>query len=243
MPRKPTLFRSAFPRVGAPTPQQILDFHRLTFGDSRMEDGGGDGGDGEGGEGGAGAGGGGDEETFTDPDTGEKFFFPKDTPTSDMKPEQVAEYWRHKARKHEGRANARNDYDAIKAERDQLKQAGMSDAEKAVEDARREAREAAERETSGKFQARIVRTEVRAALALAKMPADKIDGQVEYLDHTKFLTSDGEVDTDKVKQYAAGFAPAGGQWPDTGGGDRGGATRESGVSAGAQRYAERTAKK
>ena len=202
-----------------------------------VEDDGGDAG-GEGGDQGGDGGSGQAEGTFTDPDTGETYQFPKDTALADMTEAQRTEYWRHKARKHEGAAKARADYDAIKAERDQLKAAGMTDAEKAVEEARNQAAAAAQAEARAQFSGRLVQAEMKAALA-GKIPAEKVAGHVEFLDVTKFLTEAGEVDTDKVQQYAAGLAPAGGQWPDMGGGSRGGSGKSSGLEAGRDLWAER----
>jgi len=117
---KSPLYRSAF-TSGACRPADIIDFHRRTFGDLRME------GDpaSDGGQGG----------DFVDPDTGEKFAFPPSTPQSDMTAEQRAEYWRHKSQKHEKRANARSDYDDLKAkaaELDQLRADQQTEQEKAV---------------------------------------------------------------------------------------------------------------
>jgi len=220
----PCTFRSAF-TSGHVDPAVILAFHRSTFGDTRMEvDPANDGGSGDqGGDGNKG-------------EVGPNGF-PESTPIADMKPEHQAAYWKHQSRKHEDTAKARADYEAIKAERDQLKASTQTDAEKAITDARADERAKAEKDTAGKYQARLVAAEVKAALASTKFPADKIAGQVEFLDHTKFLTADGEVDADKVKQYAAGLAPTGGTWPDMGGGKRGRNTTGKGVSAGADMYA------
>ena len=138
---------------------------------------------------------------------------PEATPIADMKPEHQAAYWKHQSRKHGDTAKARADYEAIKAERDQLKASTQTDAEKAIVEARADERAKAEKDTASKYQARLVAAEVKAALAATKFPADKIAGQVEFLDHSKFLTADGEVDADKVKQYAAGLAPMAARGP------------------------------
>lgn len=213
-------FASAFD-AGAVTPAQIIAFHGARFGGLRMEDTG----DGEGGDGGEGGSGG-------ESDKG----FPADTPIADMNAEQQAAYWKHQARKHETAAKARSDYDAVVAERDRLKSATQTEAEKAVEAAKTEASTAAKVEARNQYVPQLVSAKLEAALA-GKMPADKIAAQVEFLDHTKFLTESGEVDTDKVQQYAAGLAPAGGQWPDMGQGNRGKQTSVKGVNAGADMFA------
>lgn len=186
-------------------------------------------------EGGAGGGGGGASK----PDENG---FPADKPLAEMTIEQQAAYWKHQSRKHEQRAEAHKDYDAVKTELDALKAAHQTDAEKAVEQAKTEAKQAGKAEATAEFAPKLVSAELKAALA-GKLPADKIAGHVAFLDHTKFLTDSGEVDTDKVKQYAAGLAPAGG-WPDMGQGNRGkGDAAAKGVAAGADMYAASRGKK
>lgn len=215
---------------------QLLAFHHALVGDARMEEAGGDGGSGgQGGDGGSGGDGGGQGAN----DLG----FPKDTPWRDMKPDEQVAYWQHQARKHEGTSKARADYEAIKAERDQLKTANQSDAEKAVEQAKKDAAAAAKTEARNEFAPKLVAAKLEAALA-GKLSADKIAEHVEFLDHAKFLTDTGEVDTDKVKNYAAGLAPAGGQWPDTGQGrrgDAGGTTKaEAGKAEAQKRFGDKS---
>lgn len=199
------------------------------------------GGSGTGGAPPADAGDAGDGDKFTDPDTGETYAFPAKTAVKDMQPEQAVEYWRHKARKHETRASAVSDYDQQKADAEKWRQAQreqMPADQRAIEDAVREAREAALVEARTQTAAQLVTAELRAALA-SRLPADKIAGQVEYLDHTKFLTPTGEVDTDKVTNYASGITATGGTWPDMGQGNRGDASKTSGVSAGKDLFADR----
>lgn len=229
-------FRSAF-ASGCVTPAQVLDFHRQTFGLTRMEDGAGDGGDGAA-VGGAGDGGDGAGSSGSDAGKG----FPLDTPLAEMTAEQREAYWKDKARKHETTAKARADYEAIKAERDQLKAAGMSESERVVEQARTEAREAAKAEARTEYAGLLVSAKLEAALA-GRMPAEQVASQVEFLDTSKFLTESGEVDTDKVKQYANGLVPDGKQWPDMGQGRRGSTKPAKGVAAGAEMFAASRGKK
>lgn len=207
----------------------LLEFHRATFGDARMED---------------------------DPDAAAAAEaatasaaadaaaeFPANTPVKDMTVEQQAAYWKHQSRKHEDRARSvPQDYDAIKAERDELKARTQTDAEKAIEDARREARDQALAEANKTTLPRLVQAEFKAAAA-GRIPADRLATLLEPLDLTKFLTADGsEVDTDKVTQYVAGIAPTTKEWPGMGQGRRE-HSKASGVSAGKSLYEERHAKK
>lgn len=235
---KTTAFRSAL-EVCTLTPAQILDFHRATFGDLRMEDTGGDAGangaDGADGgqpndQGDAGAGDGRGPGT----DAGK--------PISEMTDAEKAAYFEKKANRYQNSLKERRDYAEIKAERDKLKAAGQTDAEKAIEAAKREAATAAATDTASKYQARLVQAELKAELK-GRIPDDQIAGHVEFLDTTKFLAADGEVDTDKVQQYAAGLVPAGAHRPDMGQGRRGGSTPAKGVSAGADLFAASRGKK
>ncbi|MGW8565664.1 hypothetical protein [Isoptericola sp. NPDC055881] len=225
---------------------RLLAFHRRTFGDAQMNAGAGDGdGGGDAGQGDAGQGEAGDQGadgTFKDPDTGETYAFPEKTPVKDMTAEQQAEYWRHKARKHEGRAGKYADYDAIKKERDDLKAKTLTAEEKAIEDAKTEAAAAAKTAAHAEVLPRLVTAEFKVAAA-GRIPSDKLATILAPLDLTKFLTADGgEVDTDKVQQYVDGLAPAGGKWPDMGQGHHT-TGKTSGVGAGRDLFNDRRQKK
>ncbi|HIW98915.1 MAG TPA: hypothetical protein H9871_02100 [Candidatus Nesterenkonia stercoripullorum] len=124
--------------------------------------------------------------------------FPANTPTSDMDDAQKAAYYKYQARKHETRSKnsvSKDDYQKLKDELDQLKQAGMSDQERSVEDARRTARSEGETAAAKQYQKRLVIAELRLATG---QPEDAL----KYLDHNAFLTDSGEVDTDRVTEYA-----------------------------------------
>lgn len=171
----------------------------------------------------------------------ERFDFPEKTPLAEMSPQQQVEYWRHKARVHEGRVKAQSDYDAVVAERDRLKAATLSDTEKALEDARREAREQAATQARQEYAPRLVSAKIEAVVA-GRIPADRLTALLEPLDLTKFLTTSGEVDADKVSAYVSGLVPADGKkWPDMGQGRRE-SQKATGVSAGRDLFAARTKK-
>lgn len=209
---------------------RLLDFHRATFGDARMEAAG----DGEG----AGSGDGGDEGPSLN-----EHGYPDQTPVKDMPAEQRAAYWKHQARKHEGRVKEMSDYDAVKAELDQLKQATQTDAEKAIEAARKEAADAARAEARRDTLPALVKAEFKASAA-GKIPGDRLATILEPLDLTKFLTADGgEVDTDKVQHYVDGLGLGDGtKWPDTGQGRRE-QHETTGVAAGREAFASRRPQK
>lgn len=152
--------------------------------------------------------------------------FPDNTPVADMPADQQVSYWKHKARKHEDAGKARGDYDAIKAERDQLKQAGMTADEKAIEEARKAGETAGRADERGKSGKALVQAKLETALngrigsgLSDKDKAERLAAIVGPLDHNYFLTSEGGVDADKVSAYASGFGQ-GGAWPDMGQGHR-----------------------
>lgn len=144
--------------------------------------------------------------------------FPAETPLAEMTAEQQAAYWKHKARKHESRAKGAEDYDQIKAELDQLKAERMSESEKAIEDAKKEARAEAASEFGPKMAGAVLRT----ALASRGIEAEEIESKLSYVDFAKFLDNNGDVDSDKVQGYLDDIAPQQrqGQWIDMGQGRR-----------------------
>lgn len=221
----------AHPLLSVPTSPQhaaamaaaLIAHHRGRFGDARMEA------DGDAGDGGDGGDGGEQSSQQSGDQSVNEHGFPEKTPIKDMTPEQQVAYWKHKARKHEDAANARSDYDTVKAERDQLRQAGMSADEKALEDAKKAAAEEARAQERATWAGRTVRAELRAALGGKGLKTEQINAITAPIDPKNFLTDAGEVDADKVSEYASGFG-GGQQWPDMGQGRRGGsAGKESGA--------------
>lgn len=132
--------------------------------------------------------------------------FPANTPWQDMTPGQQVNYWKFQARKHENTAKSRADYDDLKAKAaraDALDRELMSDAEKKVA----AATDAANAAASEKYAPLLVKAEFRAAAA-GRLDADKIDTVLAPLNMAHFLTTTGEVDTDKVTAFVDSIAPA-----------------------------------
>lgn len=211
---------------------RLIERNRGTFGDLRM------GPDDPPDDGGTGSG---DDGADKGPKLNEHGY-PDATQVTDMAPEHQAAYWKHKARKWETNAKSRDDYDAIKAERDRLKQAGMSADEKALDEAKQQAADAARADERAKFGKQLVQAKLEGALK-GRIKDEQIAGIVGPLDHNYFLTADGGVDADKVSAYASGFGTAGpggqDQWPDTGQGKRGQDAPAKGVDAGRDLYISR----
>ena len=131
------------------------------------------------------------ETTEQKPDTEQK-------PEVDYKAE--AEKWQALARKHEDRAKS----NAEKAKGyDELKQSQMSEQEKAVEQAKAEARTEAFRATAPER----VRLAFEA-VAGTRMTAEQIDEFLEDVDTTKYLTDEGAVDRERVAKKVDALAPA-----------------------------------
>lgn len=219
----------------------LLDFHRRTFGDARMEN---------------------DPAPAPTPTPvapvvpapapapkpgpapapapkAEDHGFPAGTPVAEMTGEQREAYWKFHARKHEERATATADRDTIAAELAALKASTQTDAEKAIEAAKTAAKAEGRRE----LLPSLVQAEFRAAVG-GRLTKEQIEVILAPLDPTKFLTADGgQVDTDKVQRYVDGIAPAGGKWPDMGQGKRGTSQTPAGVSAGRALYEDRHAAK
>ena len=145
-----------------------------------------------------------------------------DTDTTDWAAE--AEKWKAQARKHEERAKA--NANAAK-ELDKLKQEAMTEQERAVEQARQEARAEALREVG----ADRVDDAVRAALAGRDVDDDAL---LEGLDRSRFLDEDGQPDRDRIAAWVDRIAPKPTEsTQDTGGGfvDLGQGARPAGSDA------------
>lgn len=174
--------------------------------------------------------------------------FPPDTPVAEMTPAERVAYDRHqreqnRARKAEWTAATGGRTAAeVKADLEELaalRLEKLTPPERAIEDARRDARAAALKETAPL----LVRAEFKAAVA-GRLTPEELNDLLEPMDLTKFLTPTGEVDTDKVTRYTTDHIPGGTkQWPDMGQGRRGTAAKTTGVAAGRELAKQRQANK
>lgn len=153
--------------------------------------------------------------------------FPAKTPWRQMKPEEQSAYWQHQAKKHERVAKANS---AAATERDELKAKHQTAEEKQLDEAKKVGRAEAMQDV----------VEARLAGALAgRMGEEAAEELASSVNHTRFLGSDGKVDTTKVREWVDKVAPKAaddgkdkGKKVDTGGGKRGAATGKSGRDAG-----------
>lgn len=166
--------------------------------------------------------------------------YPANTPVAEMTAEQQVAYWKSQSRKHEGRASERADYEAIKAERDQLKQQHMSAEEKALEEARTQAKAEGRAEALRDSTKGTVTALLDGALRIRGWSDDQVADALKYVNTDAFVT-DGAPATKAILAYAETIAgPATGRTgPDFGAGHRGNSRADTGLSAGADMFAAR----
>lgn len=111
-------------------------------------------------------------------------------------------------------AKYRKELRAAQAELEKVRQAGLSEQERAVAAAKAEGLTAAQRAAAP----RLVRAELRAAAAEAGLGKDALAGFLEYADLSKFVTDDGEPDDKAIA--AAVKRLGGGRQTDFDGGAR-----------------------
>ena len=130
--------------------------------------------------------------------------YPKDTPIAEMSDKEQAAYWKYHARQHEAKAKSREDYDQQKADAEKWRQAQdekKTPDQKAIDAAKEEARA----EERRKIAPRLVAAEFKARSK--GVDEELLEAFLEDIDHTKYLTADGDVDTEKVKARAEKLAP------------------------------------
>lgn len=119
-----------------------------------------------------------------------------------------SERWQAMARKHEDRsksnADAAKQLEATKAELEQFRQASMSEQEKALAKAVKEAEARVRTETLGAVGQRLVRAEFRAAAA-GQIP--DLDSVLDDLNLAKFVGPDGEPDSKAIAAAVKRLTP------------------------------------
>lgn len=115
------------------------------------------------------------------------------------------EKWKAESRKQEQRAKANA---AAAKELDKVREANLTETEKAVAAARTEGRTEGLRQGSS----RIVAAEIRAAAAGRSV---NVDALLEGVDTARFIDDDGDVDTKAIGAWVDKVAPAGEQRPRT----------------------------
>lgn len=106
-----------------------------------------------------------------------------------------AEKWKGFARKHE------DNWKSVSKERDELKASTMTDAEKAIEQAKAEART----QTFAEVNKRIGAAELKAAAATAG--ASLPESVLSLMDTSPIVNADGSTNTDLINQILSGLTP------------------------------------
>lgn len=137
---------------------------------------------------------------------GEVYDYPEHTPLASMTSNQQAEYWRHRARKHEDRNKGMSDYDALKtkaAEYERLVAASQTEAERAVAEATRQGHATALKEFGGQLVDQWVRVHTAG-----RLPEESVNALLGGLDRAQFIDTNGVVDTAKVQTFVNSIVPA-----------------------------------
>jgi hypothetical protein len=125
-----------------------------------------------------------------------------------MTVDQQAAYWKDKARKHEARANARGDYDDIKAkaaELDKIREQQMSETEKAVNKAREEALAEGKRQAMTDLSTKYTRAMLETALTTRGRTPEQVETLLRHVNFESYVAN-GEPDTDAIAAYADSIA-------------------------------------
>lgn len=117
--------------------------------------------------------------------------FPDHTAVADMAPEQQVAYWKYQSRKHEDTAKA--NLAKANAEIEKLKQAQMTDSEKAI----------AEAKTLGAQEARSEMAKANVNVFISARVADQEAADLirESINHAAFVSEDGSIDDKKLGAY------------------------------------------
>lgn len=131
--------------------------------------------------------------------------FPAQTALTEMTVEQREAYWKHKARKHEDLNKQRADYDDLKARArraEELEQASQTEQERALQQAREEARREGENLGASRYLADAIRADLRASTGKSNEDLATVMG---VIDTSKFVKDDGDIDSEKLAEFAATF--------------------------------------
>lgn len=129
---------------------------------------------------------------------------PVETPGASEQPKTFDEDYVKKLR--DEAAKYRTEAKANAKKLEELEKQAMTDAEKAIA----EAKAAARAEVLGEVGSKLVDAEVRAAAA--GRPVD-VDALLEGLDRRRFITDDGEADRDSIASWIDRVAPKGDSTP------------------------------
>lgn len=233
-------FTSAY-AAGMVRSEDVLAFHRATFGDARMgpDDPPRDEGE-QNGEPASGS------ETPAGGEAAEEVSLDEVIKELGLTPGQIkgrleaGKVWEQRAKASD--RVARDDYDKVVAERDKLRQANETDHEKAL----REAKDAGASEAREQVFTETATAMLRMALRGHGITSDDdLDEIVAATNLAHFKGDDGAIDDQKVAALAKRMAGTAGaqQWPDMGQDKSGSSKRTGGMAAGSEAWEELHGKK
>lgn len=124
---------------------------------------------------------------------------------TDEEPVTKDDDWQAKARKHErDLKKERTAREALEAKLAEAAAASQTETERAIEQARKEAADAAKTEVSSTYQGKILNAEIRAQAA-GKFANPKLAAKLLDLDPSDAFDEDGEVDTEFIASQIDGF--------------------------------------
>lgn len=162
---------------------------------------------------GGGGGGGGGDDAAAQAAAATKFLedngYPDKTKVEDMELSQQVAYWHSQSKKQQRLAEGKADPDELKAAQDELeklRKGQLTEQEKAVEEARDQARREGEVIGSEKY----LRVAVTAMFQLLTgKTEDEVATTFDVVDPKKFLDDKGEILADKLKAFAETFGTKG----------------------------------
>ncbi len=135
-----------------------------------------------------------------------RYGYPDATPLAEMSIEQQAAYWKHKARVHEQRSKSKQpgytpeEVQALREELEALRNAQLSDSERAHADAVETARLAGRDEARAQLMPLVQEAQLRG-YASTVIKGARLDGWVATVNVAAFCAEDGSVDGAKVVEH------------------------------------------
>lgn len=137
-----------------------------------------------------------DKGNENDTGKGNEKGFPAETKLADMTEGEQLAYWRYQSRKHEAEAKSRSDYDDLKTQLEELRRKGLSDSEKAIEDAKSEARA----EIQAEYKEKTAKTLHSATKdMLLNRLGDAVN--IDYINLDKFIEGD-DINLEAINDFA-----------------------------------------
>ena len=143
-------------------------------------------------------------ETNPTPDGGATPPDPETSPETDSTPAGLGDAGKRALEaERKAKREAERQLKQLQTELEQLRKERMSEQERAIADAVAQAKA----EAAATYGSRLAAAEFRAAAA-GRLSDEQLDTLLSALDLKAFLTDDGDVDTDRVRDYIGKIAPA-----------------------------------